>query len=234
VSQVRSSKDLLQSFPKKGASMDTRAIGEPEIVINLSEPTGSEQNESVCEELMNAISHLWNDERETWFLLGKKLFLLQRERAKPGSGTFVSDVETEIGLPRHTAYRRIDFYRDVKAGKKSIQVDRLLQRAKDGWVVEEDDLTELLELKERQAADERKKAQETLIQQRAEKVGELQKKEKETGVVAPLRIFLKLNSVDKQICKQVYEELGEERVTEIVFHALLQARKEMAAGNAQN
>lgn len=216
------------------------AEGQPEVEVFLEEEPSSEgqpqaevepeakpeQDQGLCEKLLDAIEELWNDERDTWFLVGKKLYQLQRERAKPGYGTFVRDVE-DLGIALPTAYRRIHFYKDVKAGLREIQVERLYQRDKDKWGLEDADLkAELQEIEKRQA-DQRAKEGEEIKKQAREREQKQREREEKTGETAPLHVVIHLLLPQKKQAKQICKQLGPERTTEVVYTALLQAQAEL-------
>lgn len=193
------------------------------------EPEGKpEQDEKVCQRLLEEAKDLRNDELETRFLLGKKLYQLQQQRAKPGHGSFKRDVVNELEIPIATAYRRIAFYKDVKAGRKRINVERLYQRDKDGWVVEDvaELEAELREIEERQAADQRAKEQEEIKKQAEGRANEEREREEKTGETAPLHVKLHLKLPEKKQCNQAQKALGPMRTTEIVYVALMSAYAE--------
>ena len=73
------------------------------------------QDENLIAQLKDEIFQLWTNDRESRYMLGRKLHRLQRERAEPGHGQFLSDLE-ELDLPYWTAYRRITFYEKVQSG----------------------------------------------------------------------------------------------------------------------
>ena len=67
------------------------------------------QNGKVIAQLKESIWKLWNNNLENRYWLGKNLEHLRLERAKPGHGTFLEDLE-ELDISRATAYRLIHFY----------------------------------------------------------------------------------------------------------------------------
>lgn len=121
--------------------------------------SGSGQNEQLCTNAKRAILHYHGTSIISEYLQGKYLFVLQSERAKPGTGTFVADLAElrkvgAIMLSTATAYRRISNYEAVSEGLADLLPRRLSQVDKDKWGgVEDLTLQDFEEALERKAGD---------------------------------------------------------------------------------
>jgi hypothetical protein len=116
------------------------------------------------------------------YLQGRYLTILQAERAKPGSGKFVADLAElrkagALLLSNATAYRRIAQYKKVRDGLADLLPDRLSQREKDAWGLEELTVEAFEEAIERETADEQAKAYQDLIQKVAAQQRDLQREQ---------------------------------------------------------
>lgn len=188
------------------------------------------QDEDLIARLKDEIFQLWTNDRESRYMLGRKLHRLQRERAKPGHGTFLSDLE-ELDIPYWTAYRRIAFYEQMQSGLDLLPV-RLLQSAKDkmakAWGdIEDVDLMEWA-LKNAEKDEDAKRVAELTKgeQEKVEKV--LRDKGKSVSV---FRVLLEFGATRRKQFKDAYTQLGDRKAAQVIFKAVTnEARKHKTRG----
>ena len=184
------------------------------------------QNGKVIAQLKESIWKLWNNNLENRYWLGKDLEHLRIERAKPGHGTFLEDLE-ELDISRATAYRLIHFYHKVCEGFKAKPV-RLSQRDKDGkrknwdaaWngiLGPTDD-----EKAERAAYEEHRRLQEFI---KAETEMAEKAKIASKGRPAAYRMRLVLTDTQRDKFKKAFKRLGDRKASKIVYRAVLDAAK---------
>src|ERR1019366_1378696 len=95
------------TIPGRGMIMSTGVVLAPE--------HAELQKKAIVANLKSEIFCLWFHHLENRYWIGKKLCQLQQLHGKPGSGTFLEDVD-ELDIPRSTAYRYITFYPRIRAG----------------------------------------------------------------------------------------------------------------------
>jgi hypothetical protein len=188
------------------------------------------QDENLIAQLKDEIFQLWTNDRESRYMLGRKLHRLQRERAKPGHGQFLSDLE-ELDLPYWTAYRRITFYEKVQSGLDLFPV-RLLQDAKDkmakAWGdIEDADLKERA-LKHAEKDEDAKQIAELTKGEKEKIAGVLRDKQKSVPV---FRVLLGFSARRRKQFKDAYTQLGDNKAAQIIFKAVTnEARKHKTRG----
>jgi len=208
-------------------TIDVSASIEPDADLNLqlnnfaaqlaaSTASGSaqagKQDEQLCEVAKHAILRYYGASIVAEYLQGKFLVLLQKERAKPGSGTFVADLDQlrkagALGLSDATAYRRIARYKAVRNGLADLLPIRLSQDEKDTWGLEEVSVDWFEEALERNSGDAHTKAYNSLI----EEVAELEKqRRKQTGDLTTFNLQLfGLSDGEKKSFRAAFEKLVE-------------------------
>jgi hypothetical protein len=189
----------------------------------LSPDVGS-QNRVLIEKLKTEIFALINNQVENRYWIGKKLAQLQQERAKPGHGTFLADVE-ELGIPRATAYRYMVFYRRVAAGFDPTPV-RLSQADKDqqrnAWGAAWDEVEGPTdEYDAERAADAEHKRLQEYIQAEAATVEKARVANK--GRPAGYRVRLILTDKQRDKFKKAFKQLGEKKASQAIYKAVLNA-----------
>jgi len=189
-----------------------------------------QQDDNLIARLKNEIFKLWTKDRESRYTLGRKLHHLQRERAKPGHGTFLADLE-ELDIPYWTAYRRIAFYEQMQSGLDLLPV-RLLQSAKDkiakAWgEIEDVDVMEWA-LKNAEKDEEAKRIADLTKGEREKLDVALRDKEKSIPV---FRVFLELSARRRKQFKDAYTQLGDKKAAQVIFKAVTnEARKHKTRG----
>ena len=185
------------------------------------------EREAIREKLKTEIFTLWSRNKDDKYHIGEKLFLLQQLHAKPGSGTFLKDVD-ELDIPRNTAYKRIDYYKHIEAlweagydpGHYPVR-SRLYRNGKDNnsWQMEDLDETELAA---RQAAADLKQSEiDAIIQAEAEKVERARTEQRNR--VPRLNISLLLPVTKREKFKEKWRGMDEKVRSEIVYKAVMDA-----------
>lgn len=145
--------------------------------------TPGEQDEQLCDNAKRAIMHYYGTSIIYEYLQGKYLFLLQQERAKPGTGTFVADLAElrkagALSLSTATAYRRISNYEAVSEGLVDLLPRHLSQAEKDAWGgVEDVTLQEIEEALERNAGDEFTTKYQAMIAEQKKRLAKLKREQ---------------------------------------------------------
>jgi hypothetical protein len=189
-------------------------------------PAPLPQDEDYAEKLKHEIFVLVACDIDNRYDQGEKLELLQRERAKPGSGTFVADV-IDIGMAVPTAYRRIKFFHDLAGDHRDPSPVRLSRIDKDGKrkpvkdVLTNDQLIEQHppedddDKKAAAAADLKHKRIEEYIDQERERVAaerEKKKRIKGGGLTHHRHAFLFTDAEWKEF-KECAKQLGERKAS---------------------
>ncbi|HEY3974124.1 MAG TPA: hypothetical protein VGM18_14045 [Candidatus Sulfotelmatobacter sp.] len=175
------------------------------------------QPETLKAEIMN----LMKDEKRARYLLGQKLELLQKERARGRNGTFLKDLR-ELHIADSKAYRLIKFYRRVQAYitvKRAEDTKLATKWAKDGIQDVNDFERGLLSDK----ADEHLASINVMGDMEREKVKQAQA----TRAAQPSRFKLTLpfSDAQKKQFKKAWESLEESTRVSIVFKAVMRAAK---------
>lgn len=182
------------------------------------------QKKAIVAKLKSEIFGLWFHHIENRYWIGKKLCQLQQLHGKPGSGTFLEDVD-ELNVPRSTAYRYIAFYQRIRAGFDPTPM-RLSRSEKDKLLAtieatvagpNEDDST--LEMN---ADQERAKVAEAI---KAAKVHVEKAKAGSKNKAGGYRVKLILTKMERMKFKAAYKDLGEEKASEVMYRAVLNAAK---------
>lgn len=158
-----------ESLSTFGGELSDFVAQTPEAVVIAPAVAGS-QDEQFCHETKQAVMRYYGASIIAEYLQGKYLFLLQQERSKPGSGTFVADLAQlreagALGLSNATAYRRIAQYKLVSDGLADLLPVCLSQAEKDQWGLDELTVDAFDLALERNQADESTKAYKDLIGQ---------------------------------------------------------------------
>lgn len=167
-----------------------------------------ETNEELINRLKQEFRMLRANDRRNRYEMGKRLALIQAERAKAKIGTFTTVDLKELKIRVWTAYRLITFYRRVEARLQA----HLLQNAKDQtkfpvMTVEEE---------ERNTADLKDDELEQLINEEAAKYNQLGKDS--ANKATDYRIVLKFSSAEQLAkFKEVWLSLDEnERIEKVI------------------
>lgn len=183
----------------------------------------AEQSESVCKYLKAAIYELLIRKEENRYYIGKMLYVLQRERAKPGHGTFIKDV-SELCIKVWTAYRYISFFKKVVDGFDPTP-PRLLQSAKDdGWreLVEDapNEAEEVYVAALMLEADEEVARIEAAARRTKDAVDQAKK---DKGPTKRLRVWLYLTQAQRKPFRDAWKQLGDKRASALVNREVLRA-----------
>jgi hypothetical protein len=176
-------------------------VGQIPPINTLPPATAGGQDEQRCAQAKRAILNYYGASIICGYLQGKYLFLLQQERAKPGTGTFVADL-TELrkagalALSTATAYRRISNYEAIREGLVDLLPRRLSQAEKDAWGLEEMTVQGFEEALERNAGDESVEKFAALIEEEKKRLAKLKR---EQGGLTTMNVqFFGLSAEQKQ------------------------------------
>lgn len=163
--------------------------------------------------LKGEISYLWRERRVNRYRLGEKLAELQTKREH---GTFLRDVK-ELGIPVHTAYRAMKFFRRVKLGLTA----QILQNAKFRQKFDFEDVEDFEKALESKQADQRLRALKAITDVEREKIKQAQIKS--ANGPSGHRVLLSLTEGQKKKFKKAWQSLGESKGTSIIYEAVLNA-----------
>jgi hypothetical protein len=193
------------------------------------------QNEGLVDRIFREIGAELNQVRQSEYDLGKLLHRLQRERAKPGSGTFLKDVEVichEWTISRATIYRRINFFNAVNKGMADLENVRLSQSEKDAWPAESVD--DDIDAEEKDAADALAMAQKKVIEEAARKVTAKRAENSQRNPAKTIKL-LGLSPRDRKAVHSAFGKLkkllGDNEASEWVAHAIFSHVQYLATHN---
>lgn len=177
--------------------------------------------ESVLKELKIEIVNLMKDDKRSRYLLGQKLDMLQKERSRGRTGTFMRDL-SEMRINYHKANRLIKFYRRAQVYFAAMRERDKNMAEKWGDVKIEDanDFERALASKE---ADERLAAINVLADVEREKVRQAQATRAKQP--ATYKVSLAFSDVQKERFKKAWGSLEEAERSSIVFKAVTDAAK---------
>jgi hypothetical protein len=167
----------------------TNEITEPEVAYQITKPL----SETALKELKIDISNLWRQGKKSRFLIGQKLALLHKERARGRTGTFMRDLQ-EMRIGYHTANRLIKFYRRAQFFQERKAVEDAHLAAKWGGIEEARAFELALQSQE---ADDRLAALNVLADVEREKVRQAQVKSNNQPVRHRFGITLSEEQFDK-------------------------------------
>jgi hypothetical protein len=194
-------------------------------VLSFEPDEVSVQNDALVERIFLEIGIELNKGRQNEYDLGKLLHRLHRERAKPGSGTFLRDVEVichEWTISRSTIYRRINFFNAINRGTAELEDARLCHADKDAWPAES--VNEEFDVEEKDAADALAIAQKKVIEETARRVAAKKADKSQRNPVKTI----KLSGLSPRDRKDVHSAfgklknlLGDNDASAWVAHAIL-------------
>ena len=174
--------------------------------------------ESALKELKIEISFLIKQDKKSNYLKGQKLDLLQKERSRGRTGTFMRDLR-DMRINYHKANRLIKFYRRAQSfiALKSREDAKLDAK----WGGSEDVKDFELALQS-QEADAQLAALNVLADVEREKVKQAQAKN--NGQPAGYRIVISLSDGQKDKFKKAWSTLSDKERTSVVYKAVLDAK----------
>jgi hypothetical protein len=164
--------------------------------------------------LKGEIRNLWRERRVNRYRLGEKLAELQTKREH---GTFLRDVK-ELGIPIHTAYRAMKFFRRVKLSMTA----QILQNAKFRHKFDFEDVADFEKALESKQADQRLKALQAITDVEREKIKQAQAKSKDQP--AGYRVVISLSDGQRAKFKKAWSTLSDSERTSVVYKAVLDAK----------
>jgi len=170
--------------------------------------------ESALTDLKVEIMNLMKEDKRYRYLLGQKLDILQKERARGRTGTFMRDLK-EMHIGYHKANRLINFFRRAHSFivARPAKLD-----ARWGGIENVNDFERALESKE---ADKRLAALNVLADAERDKVKQAQAKSK--GKPQLMRVGIALSDPQKAKFKKAWSKLTEKQRATIVYKAVLDA-----------
>lgn len=193
-------------------------------VNNLS--LGKER-EDLRARLKDEIFSLWRNNKADKYNIGKRLFTLQELHAKPGTGTFLQDLD-ELDIPHNTAYQRIKFYKHIEAMWEAGQDPSLYpvrspyRNGKDDSRFPVDSEYDLGGGEDLAAAADRKQEQiDAIIKAEAEKVAKLRVEQKDK--VPRMNISLILSKDCRDRFKDKWASMDEQKRSDLVYEAIINA-----------
>jgi hypothetical protein len=176
--------------------------------------------ESALKELKIEIVNLVKEDKKSRYLLGQKLDILQKERARGRTGTFMKDLrEMRIGYPK--ANRAIKFYRKAQAFIAFKRAENAKLDAKWGGIEDVNDFERALQSKE---ADERLAAINVLADMEREKVRQAQAA-RANGRAPSYKVGLFLSDGQKERFQKAWKTLDDTERTAVIYKAILDAAK---------
>jgi len=184
------------------------------------EPTEDQQREEYCEVLKQLILSFRQKDYATRFEMGKHLWLLQKERAKPGTERFLKDLD-ELGFSHWAAYRLISFYEVVMAGESDPPPEHLLQNANDAAWGEIEDVDAAERAEAQKKSDLEQKALQKYIEAEQRDVAERKAQRQAAPLCIKLTVMVNTKQ-EKQELQDAFdaliELLGLENASQIVRH----------------
>jgi len=191
------------------------ALVKPSQIHHITKPLP----ESFLKELKIEITTLIKQDKKSRYLLGQKLDILQKERSRGRTGTFMRDLR-EMRINYHKANRLIKFYRRAQSfiALKSLEDAKMAEKW--GGIEDVKDFELALQSKE---ADAQLAALNVLADVEREKVRQAQAKS--NGQPAGYRVVISLSDGQKEKFKKAWSTLSDSVRTAVVYKAVLDAAR---------
>ena len=164
--------------------------------------------------------HLMKEDKRYRYKLGQKLDILQKERSRGRTGTFMRDLK-EMHINYHKANRLIKFFRRAQAFIAARRAEgkafdeKWVSKDGTGGIQDLNDFERALDSKE---ADKRLAALNVLADAERDKVKQAQARSK--GKPQLLRVGVALSDTQKAKFKKAWNALSEAKRTAIVYKAI--------------
>jgi hypothetical protein len=197
------------------------ALVKPSQIHHITKPLP----ESVLKELKIEIVNLVKEDKKSRYEIGKKLDILQKERARGRTGTFMKDLR-EMRIDYSKANRLIKFYRKAQA---FIAFKRAEGKALDAKWQNKDgsggiqDIADFERALLSEEADQRLAAINVLADMEREKVKQAQASRAKQS--SNYKLSLAFSDTQKERFKKAWSSLEEDERTSIVFKAIIDAAK---------
>lgn len=201
------------------SGMATPRLAPPKITLDVHHLGKKPLPETTLTDLKVEIMNLMKEDKRYRYELGRKLDILQKERSRGRTGTFMRDLK-DMKINYHKANRLIKFYRRAQlffAVRKAEGEALDAKNAKAGWIIE--DAADFERALESQEADKKLAALNILADVERDKVKKAQR------VQGPklFRVGLGLSDAQRAKFKKAWDALTEDRRTKIVYRAVLSA-----------
>jgi len=173
--------------------------------------------ESVLTEIKAEIMHLMKEDRRYRYKVGQKLDILQKERSRGRTGTFMRDLK-EMKINYHKANRLIKFFRKAQAFITLRKASNAKMDARWGGIEDVNDFERALES---EAADKKLAALNVLADVERDKVKQAQVRSK--GKAQLFRVGIALSDTQKAKFKKAWGTLSEAKRATIVYKAITDA-----------
>ena len=160
--------------------------------------------------------NLMKEDKSYRYKLGQKLDILQKERSRGRTGTFMRDLK-EMKINYHKANRLIKFFRKAQAFITLRRASNAKMDAKWGGI---DDVNDFERALESQDADKKLAALNVLADVERDKVKQAQARTKGPKL---FRVGLGLSEGQKAKFKKAWNALSEDKRTKIVYRAVMSA-----------
>lgn len=167
--------------------------------------------------LKGEIRNLWNEGRVNRYRLGEKLAELQTKREH---GTFLRDVK-ELGIPIHTAYRAMKFFRRMKLSMTA----QILQNAKFRQKFPYEDVEDFETALESKQADAKLQALDAIRDIELQNIRAAAHKRTQDAKDV-YRIALTLSDGQRERFKKAWVQMEDKERSSVVFKAVIDAARE--------
>lgn len=188
----------------------------PKIKIEIHHLTKKPLPESALADLKVEIMNLMKEDKRFRYELGRRLDILQKERSRGRTGTFMHDLK-EMRINYHKANRLIKFYRRAQAFITLRRAENAKLDARWGGIEDVNDFERALESEK---ADEKLAALNVLADVERDKVKQAQARTKGPKL---FRVGLGLSDVQRAKFKKAWNALSEAKRTAIVYRAVMSA-----------
>jgi hypothetical protein len=195
----------------------------------------AERVKRVHERIVDDIVILLSARRENEYLLGKRLWQLQRVHlyGRSGSAGFVATLgDFEPKISRAAAYRAIQWYREVQHEKTALRAEFVSREEKEAMAAEIEDLSGECWEESRAEADIRAKATERALESRKQAREHKRTEMRERGIGLPLHLSLvdlpkkKRNEV-LDLWRRLHKKYGDARGSALVADAILMLKSKV-------
>jgi len=188
----------------------------PKIKIEIHHLSKKPLPESALTDLKVEIMNLMKEDKRYRYLLGQKLDILQKERSRGRTGTFMRDLK-EMKINYHKANRLIKFFRRAQAFIILRRTSNAKMDERWGGIEDVNDFERALES---EAADKKLAALNVLADVERDKVKQAQARTKGPKL---FRVGLGLSDAQRAKFKKAWDTLTEAKRTAIVYRAVMSA-----------
>jgi hypothetical protein len=196
--------------------MATPRLAPPKLTPDIHHLGKKPLPETALTDLKVEIMNLMKEDKRYRYLLGQKLDILQKERSRGRTGTFMRDLK-EMKINYHKANRLIKFFRKAQAFIALRRASNAKMDERWGGIEDVNDFERALES---DAADKKLAALNVLADVERDKVKQAQARTKGPKL---FRVGLGLSDAQKAKFKKAWDALSERKRTAIVYRAVMDA-----------